>query len=136
MHGKLQRRRPIAEMNLIPLIDVSLILVIIFMILTPALIQSQLSVKLPSSTEGAPAAAETTIQVQITRAGALMLDGKPVTLARLERELTLRLGRSARKAVLVQADRSVPIEQVVAVLDVAKRLKVGKVGIGVASPAS
>ena len=131
MHGHFQRRRPIAEMNLIPLIDISLILVIIFMVLTPVLVQSQLTVRLPSSKEGAPAPAEAAVRVQIGARGEMTLDGRPVTYAKLERELTLRLGRSAQKSLLVQADRSVAIEKVVGVLDIAKRLNVGKLGIGV-----
>lgn len=131
MHGHFQRRRPIAEMNLIPLIDISLILVIIFMVLTPVLVQSQLTVRLPSSREGSPASTEGAARVQIGARGEMTLDGRPVTASKLERELTLRMGKSAQRSLLVQADRTVPIEKVVAVLDVAKRLNVGKLGIGV-----
>lgn len=126
-----ERRRPIAEMNLIPLIDVSLILVIIFMVLTPALIQSQLTVKLPKASQGTATPAEETVKVQISREGVYVVDGTPVKVDRLERELTLRLSEAARKNLLVQADRSVPVERVVLVLDIAKRLGVGKLGIGV-----
>ena len=126
-------RRTFAEMNLIPLIDISLILVIIFMVLTPILVQSQLTVKLPKARSGTPAAAETTVNVQISRGGAVLVEGQPVRWDKLERELTLRLPKSAQKTLLVQADRSVPVEKVVAVLDVAKRLGVGKLGIGVSA---
>ncbi|MFA6003516.1 MAG: biopolymer transporter ExbD, partial [Elusimicrobiota bacterium] len=128
-------RRTFAEMNLVPLIDVSLILVIIFMVLTPILVQSQLTVKLPKASSGAPAEAETTVNVQITRSGAVVVDGRPVRWDKLERELTLRLAKSAQKTLLVQADRSVAVDKVVAVLDTAKRLGVGKLGIGVSNEA-
>jgi len=128
----LQRRRPIVEMNLIPLIDISLILVIIFMVLTPALIQSQLTVKLPKSSQATAAPTEETVRVQISREGVFLLNGTPVRAERLEQELTLHLASAAKKNVLVQADKTVPIEKVVFVLDVAKRLGVGKLGIGVA----
>ena len=131
MHGRLARRRPIVEMNLIPLIDVSLILVIIFMVLTPVLIQHQLTVRLPSSTEGAPGDGEKTVSVQIDRRGGITIDGRPVKLSRLEDELMMKLSGSSQKTLLVQADKVVAIEQVVSILDVAKRLKVGKLGIGV-----
>ena len=131
MHGRLARRRPIVEMNLIPLIDVSLILVIIFMVLTPVLIQHQLTVRLPSSTEGAPGDGEKTVSVQIDRRGGITIDGRPVKLSRLEDELMMKLSGSSQKTLLVQADKVVAIEQVVSILDVAKRLKVGTLGIGV-----
>lgn len=126
-----ERRRPIVEMNLIPLIDVSLILVIIFMVLTPALIQSQLTVKLPKASSGTATPAEETVHVQISRQGVFLVDGAPVKAENLERELILKLPQAARKNLLVQADRTVPVEKVVLVLDIAKRLGVGKLGIGV-----
>lgn len=126
------RGRPLfAEINLVPLIDISLILVIIFMVLTPVLLQSQLTVKLPQAGTGAPPPAESTVEVQISRDGTILLDGKPVKPGRLERELALRLPSASRKNLLVEADRSVPIERVVLVLDAAKKLGVGKLGIGV-----
>ena len=128
-----QRRRPIVEINMIPLIDVSLILVIIFMVLTPVLMQSQITVKLPKSTEGTPPPSESVVQVEISRAGVFTVDGSPVKLLDFEHEMTLRLSGAAKKNVLVQADKTVPVERVVFVLDVAKRLGVQKLGIGVSA---
>lgn len=126
-----QRGRTIAELNLVPLIDVALILVIIFMVLTPILVHSQLTVKLPKADSGAPADAQSSVTVEISRAGTLLVDGRSVAWEGLERELTLKLPKAAQKTLLVQADRSVPVEKVVQVLDAAKRLGVGKLGIGV-----
>jgi biopolymer transport protein ExbD len=129
--GTGKRRRLIAEMNLIPLIDVSLILVIIFMVLTPILVHHQLTVKLPHAVSGESAPSDAALTVQITRSGAVTVEGSAVRWDRLERELILRLPKSAGKTLLVQADRSVPVEKVVTVLDIAKRLGVGKLGVGV-----
>ncbi len=131
MHGRFRRRKPIAEMNMIPLIDVSLILVIIFMVLTPVIVQHQLTVRLPSSSEAETGEVDRSISVQIDRRGGLTLDGKAIKFSKLEKELMLKLGKSAQKTLLVQADKSVPIEKVVQILDIAKRLKVGKLGIAV-----
>lgn len=126
-----ERGKPIVELNMIPLIDVALILVIIFMVLTPILVQSQLTVKLPKAESGSPADSDGTVNVQIGRGGAVTVDGTAVRWEKLERELTLRLPKAAQKTLLVQADKSVPVEKVVAVLDTAKKLGVGKLGIGV-----
>ena len=126
-----ERGKVIAEMNLVPLIDVALILVIIFMVLTPILVHNQLTVKLPKADTGMPSDAPSTIQVQISKNGTVEVEGKAVHWESLEQELTLRLGKSQQKTLLVQADRTVPVEKVVAVLDVAKKLGVGKLGIGV-----
>ena len=129
--GARARRRLIAEMNLIPLIDVSLILVIIVMVLTPILVRHQLTVKLPKAVSGEPTSADSAVTVQIEKSGAVTVDGTAVHWNDLEHELVLRLPRAAGKTLLVEADRSVPVEKVVAVLDAAKRLGVGKLGVGV-----
>lgn len=126
-----KRRRLIAEMNLVPLIDVSLILVIIFMVLTPILVNHQLTVKLPKAASGAPAASDSVVTIQISRNGAVTIEGIAVRAEKLEREMTLRLPKAANKTVLVQADRFTAVEKVVTVLDYAKKLGVSKLGIGV-----
>ena len=47
-----KKHGPIAEINMIPLIDVSLVLLIIFMVMTPFLVQQQVRVNLPKSVSG------------------------------------------------------------------------------------
>jgi biopolymer transport protein ExbD len=126
-----EKKRVIAEINLVPLIDVSLILVIIFMVITPMIVQSQLSVKLPKAGSGTPADSSATVTVSIAKSGGLSVEGRVLRWDELEHELSLRLSRSAQKTVLVQADKSVPVERVVFVLDTARKLGVGKLGIGV-----
>lgn len=127
----IERRKTFAEPNMVPLIDVALILVIIFMVLTPILVQSQLTVKLPKADSGTPVDAGQTVTVEISKGGSVTIDGHPLRWENLEREMTLNLPRSAHKTLLVQADRLTPVEKVVMVLDVAKKLGVGKLGIGV-----
>src|SRR5579883_364870 len=136
MKVEMGRPRVMAEPNMVPLIDVALILVIIFMVLTPILVQSQLTVKLPKANTGVPADASTTVHVTITRLGVLVIDGRAVKWESLDRELALHLAKSGQKTVLVEADHTVPVERVVAVLDAAKKLGVGKLGIGVVASGS
>ncbi len=120
-----------AEINMIPLIDVSLILLIIFMVITPFLVQSQIQVNLPKASSGSKTADEEVLKVQIAANGEVAVDGKKVKLQRLEKELILRFSKSFKKTVLVEADRSVEVEKVVTVLDIAKKLGAGKIGIAV-----
>ncbi|MEI7482836.1 MAG: biopolymer transporter ExbD [Elusimicrobiota bacterium] len=121
----------IADINMIPLIDVSLILLIIFMVITPFLVQSQIQVNLPKASEAAKGGDENVITIQLAADGTITVEGKIVKAGRLERELALRLSKSYKKTVLVQADKSVSIDRVVAALDAAKKLGASKVGIGV-----
>lgn len=128
IHNK--NRSVIADINMIPLIDVSLILLIIFMVITPFLVQSQIQVNLPKASSAATGG-DDVITIEITADGALTVGGKPVRFSKLERELSLRLAKAYKKTVLIQADKTVSIEKVVAALDIAKKLGAGKVGIGV-----
>ncbi len=121
----------IADINMIPLIDVSLILLIIFMVITPFLVQSQIQVNLPKASEAAKGADENVITIQLAADGTMTVEGRLVKSNRLEAELALRLSKSYKKTVLVQADRTVSIDRVVTALDAAKKLGAGKVGIGV-----
>lgn len=121
----------IAEINMIPLIDVSLILLIIFMVITPFLVQSQIQVSLPKASTGTKGADQDVLKVQLAANGEMTVDGRRVKFSSLDRELTLRLAKSRDKTVLVEADKSVPVERVVTVFDSAKRLGAGKIGIAV-----
>jgi len=125
------KRGIIAEINMIPLIDVSLMLLIIFMVLTPFLVQSQIQVSLPKASTGIKGGDENVLKVQLSAGGELAVDGKPVRMQSLEKELMLRFAKSYKKTVLVEADKSVPVERVVAVFDAAKKLGAGKIGIAV-----
>lgn len=127
-----RKHKTMAEINMIPLIDITLILLIIFMVLTPMLMQSQIPIRLPKSTATAQSSAQD-IRIQISASGRIFLNEKAVPLSRLEKALALRLHKASEQTVLVQADKSVPIEKIVSVLDVARNLGVGKLGIGVAS---
>ncbi len=129
VHGG--KRTVIAEINMIPLIDISLIILIIFMVITPYLVQSQIQVSLPRASAGTGDSTESPVKVQLSADGRLAVEGKVTPEDGLEKELLLRLGGAGAKTVLVEADRSVPVERVVRVFDVAKRLNAGKIGIAV-----
>ena len=121
----------IADINMIPLIDVSLILLIIFMVITPFLVQSQIQVNLPKASEASKGTDENVITIQLAADGVTTVEGRAVKSDGLAKELTLRLSKSRTKTVLVQADKNVSIERVVTALDTAKKLGASKVGIGV-----
>ncbi|HUT85435.1 MAG TPA: biopolymer transporter ExbD [Elusimicrobiales bacterium] len=121
----------VAQMNMIPLIDIALILLIIFMIISPFLVQSQMNVKLPTSTQGQQATTEEVIKIEIEKSGRMTVEGKRTSLANLEKELILRLSKSSGKVIMVQADKEVDIQTVVTIFDTAKKLGAGRLGIGV-----
>ncbi|MBQ2313260.1 MAG: biopolymer transporter ExbD [Elusimicrobiaceae bacterium] len=128
---RLQTRGLMGEINMVPFIDITLILLIIFMVMTPFIVQSQLNVDLPSAKAVNTVSEDNLIKVEILKEGQIMVQSRKTNLNKLEEELILHLGKSQEKTILVQADKTVPIEKVVQVFDVAKKLGAAKLGIGV-----
>lgn len=122
-----------AEINMVPFIDITLILLIIFMVMSPLLVQMQLTVDLPKSNAINTQAEDDVIRIEVQKNGTISVMNKKIALKNLERELILRMGKASKKTILVQADKEVPIQQVVDVFDVAKKLGAAKLGIGVLS---
>ena len=122
-----------AEINMVPFIDITLILLIIFMVMSPLLVQMQLTVDLPKSNAINTQTEDDVIRIEVQKNGTISVMNKKITLKNLERELILRMGKASKKTILVQADKEVPIQQVVDVFDVAKKLGAAKLGIGVLS---
>jgi biopolymer transport protein ExbD len=123
----------ISEINMIPLIDVMLIILIIFMIITPFFVTSHIRVNLPKSSSSPDTITSNTskdiIKVTITSDEKIYVNSKKVN--DLEKELILQLSRVNEKTVLVESDKNVPIQSVVNVLDTAKKLGAERVGISV-----
>ena len=120
-----------AEINMVPFIDITLILLIIFMVMSPMLVQMQLTVDLPKSHSVSTQAEDDVIRIEIQKNGTITVQNQVITQKNLERELILRLGKASKKTILVQAAKDVPIQQVVDVFDTAKKLGAAKLGIGV-----
>lgn len=118
---------------MVPFIDITLILLIIFMVMSPLLVQMQLTVDLPRAKAINTTAEDDVIRVEVMKNGAILVADKKISAAALEKELVLRMGKANKKTILVQADKDVPIQAVVDVFDVAKKLGAAKLGIGVLS---
>ncbi len=128
-----RQRRIMADINMVPFIDITLILLIIFMVMSPLLVQMQLTVDLPKSNAINTQADDDVVRIEIQKNGTITVLNKKVTVQNLERELILRLGKANKKTILVEADKNVPVQQVVDVFDIAKKLGAAKLGIGVLS---
>ena len=128
-----RQRHLMADINMVPFIDITLILLIIFMVMSPLLVQMQLNVDLPKSDAINTQSDENVVRIEIYPNGTVSVLGKKIAPKNLEQELILRLGNANKKTILVEADKNVPIQQVVDVFDIAKKLGAAKLGIGVLS---
>lgn len=126
-----RQRHLMADINMVPFIDITLILLIIFMVMSPLLVQMQLTVDLPKSNAINTQSEDDVVRIEIQKNGTITVLNKKVTAQALEQELILRLGKANKKTILVEADKNVPVQQVVDVFDIAKKLGAAKLGIGV-----
>jgi biopolymer transport protein TolR len=119
----------LSEINVTPLVDVMLVLLIIFMVTAPLLTQG-LTVELPKA-EGA--AFETTSNkpstISVTSSGVVYLDGKSVGRNDLELKLGTALRSRNVKRALLEADTAVPYGRVVEVIDIMNRAGVEQLGM-------
>ena len=118
-----------AEINVTPLVDVMLVLLIIFMVTAPLLTQG-LTVALPTA-EGKSfeLASNNPAKIQVTATGAVYLDGSPAGSTDLDTTLGPMLRSRRIKRALLEADKSVPYGRVVAVLDVMNPAGVEQLGM-------
>jgi biopolymer transport protein TolR len=118
-----------AEINVTPLVDVMLVLLIIFMITAPMLTQG-LDVALPQA-EGKSfeLASNNPAKVTVTAAGAVYLDGTAIGSENLELSLGPMLRTRKIKRALLEADEGVPYGRVVGVLDVMNKAGVQQLGM-------
>ncbi|HEY0593676.1 MAG TPA: ExbD/TolR family protein [Thermoanaerobaculia bacterium] len=118
-----------SDINVTPLVDVMLVLLIIFMVTAPLLTQG-LTVELPPA-EGKSLESSSTSPATITIApgGAVFLDDVPVGRGDLELTLGTMLRGKRIKQALLRADRNVPYGDVIRVMDVMNRAGVEQLGM-------
>ncbi len=118
-----------AEINVTPLVDVMLVLLIIFMVTAPMLTQG-IDVSLPEA-EGRSQelASNNPAKVTVTAAGAVYVDNVAIGSDNLELSLGPMLRTRGIKRALLEADQGVPYGRVVAVLDVMNRAGVQQLGM-------
>jgi biopolymer transport protein ExbD len=108
-----------AEINITPLTDIFLVLLIIFMITTSVMIESAAKVNLPKATQTVQEARGLT--VTITADNKVYVNQMPVDISQLEPTLRDLLADDPKKLVILQGDQSVILGDAVRVMDLAKR---------------
>lgn len=113
---------PITDINLTPLVDVSLVLVIIFMAVAPFALQAGIKVlQSKASAQVGKVSVSDSVQVKLLKDGKLTINGSEVARADYSVAVAKALEKNADKFVIVKADTDNRVGQVVALLDDAKQ---------------
>lgn len=116
-------KRVFAEINITPLTDVCLVLLIIFMVTATFLTDSTgLNVDLPKTVAGEQLPAKR-VELTVTRDGTIYLDGQSVPKEQLTDALAQKLAQTSLKAVVIQGDADVPYRHIADAMGAACLLK-------------
>lgn len=110
---------PISDINIVPFVDIILVVLIIFMVTTPLIMKPSLNVNLPKSGSGD----ETTpseLTVSILADGSLALNGKPTDEAGINAFASELAGKRPDTQAIISADKDVPHGRVVSIIDAVK----------------
>lgn len=120
---------PMAEINVTPLVDVMLVLLIVFMITMPVLTHS-IPLQLPTSSEKANTenVPKDPLRLSINADGEYYLGDTPIGLAELEDRLAEAKANNEDLVLAVAADKAVMYEKVADALESAQKAGVGKIG--------
>ncbi|HXT02249.1 MAG TPA: biopolymer transporter ExbD [Elusimicrobiota bacterium] len=130
MHSSDESDVAITGINVTPLVDVLLVVLIIFMATAPILARRAIKLDLPKAALHEKMATDA-LSVALDAKHQLTLSGKPVTPEQLKRALTVAVSANAGQPVSVSADRGLSYGDVAALLDDIRSAGVRKVGLEV-----
>ena len=121
------RQAPLAEINVVPLVDVMLVLLVIFIVTAPLLTHS-VKIDLPKASSSPNITRPEHVQLGIREDGGLHWNGAPVVMEELESHFSAAAMQQPQPELHIRADRLVPYERVAQVMSAAA--KAGLVRIG------
>ncbi len=115
-----------SEINVIPLVDIMLVLLTIVLTTATFVVQGEISVNLPEAKSAQQRKTVNPVRITITKEGSFYLNGKEVHLKDLEAELS-KLSKNTPVEVI--ADREAKVERLVEVLDILNRYQLKNISL-------
>ncbi|MBW4055009.1 MAG: protein TolR [Proteobacteria bacterium] len=134
MGGNNNNRAVMAEINVTPLVDVMLVLLVIFMVTAP-MMQQGVQVNLPKANTKAMNPAEESVVVSVDKNGKVFIDKDEVPAGDLRGRLSTMFASRTKKEVFLKADSTVPYGEVVRTMADIKGAGIERLGM-VTEPAA
>ena len=128
--GRLERSKgskPMSDINMTPLVDVMLVLVVIFIITAP-LMTSSIKLDLPKTEAAKPVEAPKFVTLVVDKAGQIFLGDQLTTLDQLAESLNKTAKANPDTEVQLRADETVPYGRVVEVMGIAQKAGLNRIG--------
>ncbi len=124
-----RRQKPFTEINTAPFTDIILVLMAIFMVTTPLVMQSNIQVNLPSSSTGKPMKEARQISIMATNEGMIYLDNKLISKKALKAEVAKLHQDDPGLEVILYSDKMVRFKDIVGLLDIFNELNIKNLNI-------
>jgi len=121
------QQAPMAEMNVVPLVDVMLVLLVIFIVTAPLLTHA-VKIDLPKVSSSANITKPEHIEFAIRENGELFWNGEPVTLAELQPRFAAEAKRQPQPELHLRADRNARYDSVAKVMSAAAKAGLTRIG--------
>ncbi len=117
--------------NVTPLTDIALTLLVVFMVATPMMMQSNINVNLPQVEKSADVSSDEVLTIIIDEKGHIFIDEVPISIKVLKNRIQDYASKNKNKSVIINADKTVKYDSVVKVLDIVKSEGITKISLGV-----
>lgn len=134
--GRLERSpasQPMSDINVTPLVDVMLVLVVIFIITAP-LMASSIRLDLPKTGAATPSETPKFVTLTMDKSAQVFLGGQPVTFEALAASLARTAALNPDTEVQLRADEAVPYGKVIQVMGTAQKAGLGRIGFVAETP--
>jgi biopolymer transport protein ExbD len=129
MNHATRRQKPFTEINTAPFTDIILVLMAIFMVTTPLVMQSNIQVNLPSSSTGKPMKEARQISIMATNEGMIYIDNKLISRKALKAEVARLHKEDPDLEVILYSDKMVRFKEIVGLLDIFNELNIKNLNI-------
>jgi biopolymer transport protein ExbD len=119
----------ISQINIIPLVDISLVLLIIFIVTANHIIMPSIKVDIPRASSAQNMDNSRDMNITVSGEGVLYIDDKIVTIKELKTEVSRRYQKDSSLGVVLNIDKSTYFQRVVDALDVFSELGISKINI-------
>jgi len=131
MAGKFDQNDDVmSEINVVPLVDIILVVLIIFMVTAPMIMKPSINVNLPKAASG-DATKPGKLNITLSADGKVNLDGKVVDDSEVQRVAQEETQKNPDIQAIISADKDVPHGRVVSILDIVKSSGVKKFAISI-----
>jgi biopolymer transport protein ExbD len=122
----------IAEINIVPLVDIVLVVLIIFMVAAPLVMQPKIDISLPKSSSTDIDKTKKPMKIVVGSKGELFIDNKPMSIEQLKSESAAQVGKNPDVSAILVADKLVTLEMVTEIIDTVKSTGLKKVAFSIA----